>query len=133
MPETAHYLREDQFPVQPCGEHPLDVLHDGNRGPKLPEHVHVLLVERLPIVFVSVVSGNAEIARPSDHGVGLTRWAAEKHGSSSVFRPDLRDLLSKKDAGLARAQLQTPGLVTSGGPSPGVQLRPVGLLGGRSV
>ena len=94
MPETADHLREDQVPVPVRGEHPLDILHDGNRGLQPAEHVRVLLVERLAVVLVSVVSCIAGVSRPPDDGVGLARRTTEKHGSSSVFRPKLRDPVS---------------------------------------
>ena len=68
----------------PGGEHAPHVLHDRNGRLELLQYLHVLQIERLPLVGGRVVEGIADIACPAGYRVGLARGAAEEHGPATV-------------------------------------------------
>ena len=96
MAETMYHLREDRPSVPVRGKDPLDVFHDGNGRTKPGEYSCILLVKQEALVQPGVIPPVAEIPRPPNYRVGLTRRTAQKHGPSTEFLPNCPDPLRRK-------------------------------------
>ena len=129
-----------QFPLLPSGASSfiatfgdLDQAVEKRLRPKLPDYPHVLLVERLTVVFVSVVAGIAGVPRPSNH---LSRPdAVDRRGGQCGRRVPPGSPRSSLGERPRSCTCPVPGTQSRHElqPMPRVQLGPVGFLGDRSV
>ena len=75
----------------------------------------------------------ADVPRPADHGVRLTRWSSQQHRPPTVFFPKSLQPLPEEGACTGGTEPQASGLVAGCSPPRRTARLPVRLLGDRAV